>query len=145
MDRFKRSVGQLFAKKTVRFLVCGAITAAFNIALIALLIDSFSIETAYLRNVANIVAIKVSLIFSFLVYRVWVWKIKTWNIRNIFLHQIPKFHAASSLVILTRTLIIFPILDWLGVSSVINTCLGIAAGAAVNYFFNDRIVFTAKK
>lgn len=132
---------KLFKKKTVRFLFCGVITAAFNIALIALLIDSFQIETAFLRNVANAIAIEVSLIFSFFVYRIWVWRIKTWHLKNILLNQIPKFHAASGLVILVRTLLIFPVLDWLGVSSVVNTGLGIAAGAAVNYFFNDRIVF----
>lgn len=132
---------KLFEKKTVRFLFCGVVTAAFNIAFIAFIIDSFQIETAFFRNVANAIAIEVSLIFSFFVYRIWVWKVKTWRLKNILLNQIPKFHAASGLVILVRTLVIFPVLDWLGISSAVNTGLGIAAGAAVNYFFNDRIVF----
>lgn len=132
---------KLFEKKIVRFLLCGMITAAFNLALMTLIIDGLQIKTAFLRNVANLVSIEVSLLFTFLVYRIWVWRIKTWNVRNIFLNQIPKFHAASGLVILMRTLAIFPALDWLGVGYVVNTCLGIVAGAAFNYFFNDRIVF----
>ncbi|MGB7085703.1 MAG: GtrA family protein, partial [Phormidesmis sp.] len=114
---------------------------AFNVVMISLIVSQFQIETAIYRNVANFIAIEISLIFTFLVYRIWVWRINGWNIRKIFLKQLPMYHMASGFVILIRTLIIFPVLDWLGVSYIVNTFIGIAAGAGVNYFFNDQLVF----
>lgn len=131
----------IFENKVVRFLFFGAISAAFNIALITLIINQFHIETALFRNLANVIAIEISLLFTFLLYRIWVWRIKGWDIRTLLLKQLPKFHAASGLVILMRMFVIFPVLDWLGVGYALNTLLGIAVGAAANYVFNDQIVF----
>ena len=137
----RKRLRKLFEKKVIRFLIFGAITAAFNVALISMIINKFQIGTPLLRNVANLAAIEISLIFTFVVYRIWVWRIKTWNLKILLLKQLPSFHAASGLVVLMRSLIIFPLLDWLGIGYIVNTLVGIVVGAAFNYVFTDQIVF----
>lgn len=131
----------LFEKKVVRFLFFGAITAAFNLLLISLIIESFHIQTVFLKNVANFIAIEISLLFTFWVYRTWVWRIQSFGIRGVFLRELPKFHAAAGLVVLLRTLLIFPVLEWMGISYLANTFIGIVVGSIINYFFSDRLVF----
>lgn len=131
----------LIDNKKIRFLFFGAITAVFNIVLIALIIECFDLHSGLLRNVANWIAIEISVVFSFFVYRMWVWRIKSWDIRNILIKQLPKFHAASGAVILMRSLLIFPLLDWMHISYIVNTFLGIAVGAVANYVLTDQIVF----
>ena len=131
----------LFQKKSIRFLLCGVLTAVFNIALIDIIFRLFQLETVFLRNLANLVAVEISLIFTFFIYRAWVWQLKTWQPRQILLAQLPKFHAASGLVIGLRIFVLFPLFDWIGLTPVVNTFIGIGLGAAVNYVMNDKLVF----
>lgn len=137
-------VKKILKNRTFRFLICGALTAAFNILLIAFIIEFLKLEQPALRNIANIVSIEISLLFSFFVYRTWVWSLADWSLQEVLWRQIPLYHLSCGFAILTRSLILFPILDWLGVNYTINTLIGIVVGASFNYVVNDRWVFKAK-
>lgn len=56
-----------------RYLFFGIITAIFNVVLIYIIIETWKLNTQILRNLANLIAIEISLLFSFFVYRNWVW------------------------------------------------------------------------
>ncbi|HBE17707.1 MAG TPA: GtrA family protein [Cyanobacteria bacterium UBA11367] len=130
--------------RIARFLICGGVTAAFNILAIAIIIKAFNLDQPVLRNLANVIAIEISLLFSFFVYRIWVWSKNTWNFKEVFWQEIPLYHLSCGSVVAMRSLIIFPLLDWLGVNSSINTLVGIIIGSAMNYVMSDRLVFKAK-
>ncbi|WP_219930042.1 GtrA family protein [Nostoc commune] len=127
--------------RIIRFLICGIITAAFNVLLMMTIIEVLKIEQPLHRNIANIVSIEISLLFSFFVYRTWVWPEGKWNFRYICLKQIPLYHVSCGLVIAIRSLILFPVLDWLGISYTLNTLIGIIIGSVVNYMFSAKLVF----
>ena len=55
--------------------------------------------------------------------------------------QIPLYHLSVGAAVGSRILIVFPILDWLGVNYVINTLIGVFLGASINYMISDRFVF----
>lgn len=133
-----------FKNKAFRYLICGGITAAFNILLIEAIISVFAIETPLWENIANAVAIEISLIFSFFIYKLWVWSTDSWKLQEIILREIPKFHIAFGGVILARIFLIFPILNWLGVSAALNTLAGIILGAILNYTISDKWVFKSQ-
>lgn len=116
-------------------------TAAFNLAAIYLIVKWFNINTSLLRNIANIGAIEISLIFSFFVYRFGVWRQTGWKFKEILFRQLPLYHLATSLTLALRGLIVFPFLDWIGINYMANTLIGILLGTTLSYFFNDRIVF----
>lgn len=119
----------------------GGVTAAFNLAAIFLIIRWFNINTPFLRNIANIGAIEISLIFSFFVYRFGVWRQTSWEFKEILFRQLPLYHLATSLTLALRGLIVFPLLEWVGINYIANTLIGIILGTTLSYFFNDRVVF----
>ena len=125
----------------IRFLVGGGVAALFNLVLIAILIEQLGFNTPWLRSVANAIAIELSLLFSFAIYRIWVWPSNRWSLKNVLFRQLPLYHAAAGLAIITRSLIVFPLLDRLGVSYGANTLIGALLSAGINYAMSDRLVF----
>jgi putative flippase GtrA len=138
----------LLGNRIIRFLICGVITAVFNIVLLAILIESFKlnqVNQSFFRNLANIASIEVSLIFSFFVYRIWVWPSSSWSAKKIFKQELPLFHLSCGIVIATRSFILFPLLDWAGVNYVVNSLIGIAIGSVMNYVISNKWVFKTTK
>jgi dolichol-phosphate mannosyltransferase len=135
---------KLLKKQAFRYLICGGVTAVFNVLLISIMIDFFGLNTPALRNIANISSIEISLIFSFFVYKIWVWPGGSWAIKRVFLYQIPLYHISAGISVIVRSLIIFPILDWLSVNYSLNTLIGIIVGAILNYKISDKLVFRTK-
>ncbi|MBG1244854.1 glycosyltransferase [Nostoc sp. NZL] len=132
---------KLFQPKILKFLLGGGLAAALNLVLIYLIIEKLGFNTPFLRNIANVVSIEISLIFSFFIYRTWVWTGGIWNIREVLFRQLPLYHVSAGLAVITRILFIFPILDWLKVNYAINTIIGALVSASINYLISDRFVF----
>ena len=134
---FKTIVGH----KVGRYLMCGVGTAGFNLVLLVLAIEGLSIETAVGRNLANLVCTELSVLFSFVVYKVLVWRDTRWRSRRLLFYQISAYHASVAVALVLRTLVAFPLLDLLGIKYTINLLIGIALAAVVNFIASDRIVF----
>ncbi|WP_346292414.1 GtrA family protein [Sphaerothrix gracilis] len=134
--------GSLLKDKKIRFLICGGITAAFNLVAISVLVALFEAKTPLLRNLANVTAIEISLLFSFLVYRLGVWPQASWRLKPVLLYQLPMYHLSMAGIILLRSFLIFPVLDWLGVHYLANTLMGIGLGAGLTYFLGERVIFS---
>jgi len=116
---------RLLQKQAFRYLLCGLVTAIFNVLLISSMIEILRLNTPVLRNLANLSSTEISLLFSFFVYKIWVWTGGTWEIKKVLFYQIPLYHVSAGISVLARSLILFPILDWLGVQYSINTLVGI--------------------
>ena len=135
---------KLLRKKLVKFLFGGGVAAAVNLFLIFALIEWLGFTTPLLRNVANIIAIELSLILSFFIYRIWVWPGGVWRISSVLFKQLPLYHLSAGAAVLLRVLIVFPLLDNWGVDYGINTLIGVLLSAVVNYLISDRLVFKEK-
>jgi dolichol-phosphate mannosyltransferase len=132
---------KMFRSKILKFLLGGGLAAALNLVFIYLIIEKLGFNTPFLRNIANVISIEISLIFSFFIYRTWVWTGGVWNLKEVFLRQLPLYHISAGLAVITRILFIFPILDWLRVNYAINTVIGALVSASINYLISDRFVF----
>lgn len=135
---------KMWKKQIFRYLICGAITAAFNIFLLFIIIEGLQLDTPLLRNIANISTLEISVLFSFLVYRLWVWPSASRQIKDIIFYQVPLYHVSIGISIILRSFVLFPLMDWLGIHYAINTLIGIAIGSILNYLVSDRIVFRNK-
>ena len=131
----------LFKSKVFRFFIGGGITAAINLFLIFFLIDHVGLNTPFLRNIANVISLEISLISGFFIYRTFVWTGGNWNIKEVLLRQLPLYHVSAGTSVIARIFLIFPILDWLNVSYVVNTLVGVLLSATINYLISDRFVF----
>ena len=132
---------RLLRQRIFRFLLGGAVTLAFNVSLISIMIELLKLDTPILRSLANAVSVELSVLVSFLVYKTWVWSGGNSTIQDVLWQQIPLYHLSVGAAIASRILIVFPILDWLGVNYIINTLVGIILGASLNYVISDRYVF----
>lgn len=74
---------RLLQKQACRYLICGLVTAIFNILLISSMIEILRLNTPPLRNLANLSSTEISLLFSFFVYKIWVWTGGTWEITEV--------------------------------------------------------------
>ncbi len=131
----------LFRQRIVRFIIAGSVATLFNLLLIVFMIDALRFNTPFLRNIANVVSIELSLLFSFFVYRTFVWSEGTWKVREVLSRQLPLYHISTGAAVILRILILFPILDWLGINYAINTLLGVLLSSCINYVMNERLVF----
>lgn len=132
---------KLLSSKIVKFLVGGGVAAALNLALIYGLIEWVNFDTPFLRNVANAISIEISLLFSFFIYRIWVWPGGAWTLPEVLFRQLPLYHVAAGTAVIARIFLIFPLLDWLGINYAINTLAGVLISASLNYLISDRLVF----
>ncbi|MFM6732045.1 MAG: glycosyltransferase [Microcystis panniformis] len=135
---------KIYNNKIFRFLIAGGVAFLINLYLIYWFIDDLGFNTPLLENVANVISIEISLIASFFIYRIWVWTGGDWTIRDVILIQLPLYHLSAGLAVLLRVLLIFPFLNWLGVSHGVNTMIGVLVGASINYVASDSLIFKPK-
>lgn len=122
------------------FLIGGGSAAMVNLVLAFIGVDLLGLSSDLQQNYVNIVAMEISLVYSFFIYRAFVWRIKTYDTAQIFLRQLPLYHLSAGTGILVRALL-FPLLQLLGVHYLPNVALGILVGAAANYVLTDNFVF----
>jgi len=103
-------------------------------------VDLLGFRSDLQQNYVNVAAMETGLVYSFFVYRAFVWKDKTSSKRRILLRQLPLYHLSAGAGLLTRTLL-FPVLQIVGLHYLLNIIVGIMVGAAVNYTLTNRFVF----
>ncbi|MCZ8223009.1 MAG: glycosyltransferase [Microcystis sp. LE19-84.1B] len=135
---------KIYNNKIFRFLIAGGVAFLINLFLIYWFIDDLGFNTPLLKNVANVISIEISLIASFFIYRIWVWTGGDWTIRDVILIQLPLYHLSAGLAVLLRVFLIFPFLNWLGLSPGVNTMIGVLLGASINYVASDSLIFKPK-
>lgn len=135
---------KIYNNKIFRFLIAGGVAFLINLFLIYWFIDDLGFDTPFLKNVANVISIEISLIASFFIYRIWVWTGGDWTIRDVILIQLPLYHLSAGLAVLLRVFLIFPFLNWLGISPGVNTMIGVLIGASINYVASDSLIFKPK-
>ena len=134
-------IKKLLRQRAVKFLLGGGVAAVFNLIAIFVLIEGLGLTTPLQRNIANVLAIELSLVFGFFIYRIWVWPGGVWRIWEVLLKQLPLYHLSAGASVLLRIIVVFPLLDRLGVNYSINTLIGVILSAVLNYLISDRLVF----
>lgn len=112
-----------------------------NLVLVFVGIDVLGFDSSLEQNYVNVVTMEISLVYSFLVYKVFVWRDGTPYWSRGFLQQLSLYHLSAGSGVLARVLL-FPLLQMAGVHYLLNVALGIAVGSAINYVLSDRYVFT---
>jgi putative flippase GtrA len=129
----------LLNSQKIRFLIAGIIAVSINVISLIIFVEVFGFRSPFLKSIANIFAMEIGTIFSFLIYRFWVWepanKINSKQIINQFLI----FHLTLGFGIAIRSFIIFPALEWLKVNYVLNVVIGILIFTILNYFINGKV------
>lgn len=123
-----------------KFLIVGLSAALVNLSLMILLVDGFGFKTFFLKNLANILSIEISIIYHFVLSRAWTWSDAPQKKGKDLIAQCVSFHAANLVGIAARV-IIFATLERLGIYYILNVILGIGVAAVASFVLYDRIVF----
>lgn len=134
-------IQKIINNKIVKFILGGGVAASINLLFIFIFIEWLGFNTPSLRAIANALAIEISLLASFFIYRIWVWTGGNWTLKDVLLRQIPLYHFSAGVAVISRIFLIFPLLDRLGVNYAINTLVGVIVSAVLNYLISDRLVF----
>jgi dolichol-phosphate mannosyltransferase len=126
--------------KILKFLAVGGSAAVINLALVYALIDISGLDTFLLRNIVNIFAMVISTACAFVLNRRWTW------------HNIPKrngnklikqyiFYNFITLGGIMIRIILFALLDLLGLYHLFNVAIGISLAAIFNFKMYDKHIF----
>ena len=126
----------------MRFLIGGGSATVLNLLLAFIAVDLLGFRSTLQQNYVNFAAMETSLVYSFFVYRAFVWKDQTSSTRRILLRQLPLYHLSAGAALLSRT-ILFPVLQVVGLHYLLNIIVGIMVGAGVNYTLTNRYVFNS--
>lgn len=138
--KIKRITKKIESQTFFKFATVGTSAAILNLALIFILVDLAGLETAVLRNVANVIAVLISTAYAFFINRRWTWNqavVKTGG-RLVWQYFLYNF---ITLTAITMRIILFAILDYFGVYYLLNVALGIGLVAVFNFLMYDKYVF----
>lgn len=129
-------------QKLGKFLVSGGTSAAVNLGLLHVLVSVVGMRGGLREDLANFIALELSVLFQFTLCRGWVWR-QTPRANTPMWKELLAFHGAIALTSGGR-LVMFSILRQMGLHYLPNAILGIGCAAIANFFLYDRVVFRAK-
>ncbi len=126
-----------------KFLITGLSAAVVNLLLMVLFVEVFHFKTYILKNVANVLAIFLSIIYNFIVSRLWTWSEVPKKHGKVLLMQFMSFNLANMFTMGLRV-VVFAWLEKAGVNYLLNVTIGIVLAAALSFILYDKIVFNEK-
>jgi putative flippase GtrA len=98
-------------------------------------------NSPFLKNLANFVALILSILFAFFFHRAFTWGDCTFESGYRLLKQILLFYSSNTLAIFIRT-ISFALFDYLfKLNYLLNVAIGIGIASLLNFVVYDRAIF----
>lgn len=125
-------------KKLFKFFLIGITLTTFNLLLIYFFVEILKLNTIFLKNVSNVLAIEIGILFSFVLNRHFTWPESKKN--DTFLNQIIRFHYVVGFSAIFRV-VLFATLQLFGINYLLNTIIGVIFSSVFNFIFYDKEVF----
>lgn len=129
-----------FTDRVKRFLIIGSSAALVNFLFMILFVEIFWFKTYFLKNVANVSSIEISIFYNFLLSRLWTWVDAPKKQGKSLIAQFISFNLAALTGIGIRV-VVFAILEKWGIFYLLNVAFGIGLAATVDFILYDRLVF----
>jgi putative flippase GtrA len=126
--------------KIRKFIISGASAAMVNILAMVLLVEVFNFKTYLLKNIANVLAIAVSVIYNFLICRWWTWAAVVRKKGRALMMQFLSFSMVNFFTMVLRA-VLFAFLEKFQIFYVVNVTIGIAVAAILSFILYEHFVF----
>lgn len=126
--------------KISKFLIVGGSATVLYLCLLFLMVRYLGFDTALLENLANALALEISIVYNFFMSRAITWSDREKEKGGRLFIQMVKFHLGIGATILFR-LSLFLALQQLGVPYMYNAAIGIVLTAIFNYAIYDVLIF----
>jgi len=127
-------------KRVKKFLIVGGSAAVVNLGAMSLLVELLGFEGYYLKNLANILSMEVSILYAFIFNRKWTWKDAAKKEGKKLISQFVLYNFAVLIGISIR-IVLFALLELTGLYYLFNVAIGIGVAAIVDYMLYDKFVF----
>ena len=127
-------------ERAKRFLIAGSSAAVVNFLLMIFFVEVLHFNTYFLKNIANILSIEMSIFYNFFLSRLWTWMDAPKKQGSRLLLQFISFNIAA-LTGITIRVIVFPLLEKFGLFYLFNVAFGIGLVAIVDFILYDKLVF----
>jgi putative flippase GtrA len=127
-------------RRLVKFFVAGGSAALVNLLLITVFIELLGFRSYFLKNLANILAIEMSVVYIFTLSRFWTWRDAPKKQGKSLVGQFLSFNLAY-LAGTAIKVILFALFENWGMFYIFNVAIGMVAAAAFDYILCDRLVF----
>lgn len=98
-------------------------------------------NSIFLKNIANFIALILSILFAFFLHRAWTWKDCAFEKGYRLFRQLILFYSSNTLAILIRT-VCFAFFDYFfKLNYVLNVAIGIGIASLINYIVYDKAIF----
>ena len=125
-------------KKLLKFFLIGITLTIVNLLLIYFFVEILKLNTVFLKNVSNVLAIEIGIILSFVLNRHFTWPESKNN--DTFSNQIIRLHYVVGFSAIFRV-VLFAVLQFFGINYLINTLICIMLSSIFNFIFYDKRVF----
>lgn len=127
----------------VKYVIAGATIALSQILIILVLVEFFSFNTEYLKNVANFLSVILGLLVAFVLHSKVTWRY-VFRSKLEIVEKITLFYLVSIFSILVR-IGAFYFFDKNGMDYRLNVFMGIILVIIMNFFGYDKLVFNKLK
>jgi putative flippase GtrA len=129
-----------YNERIIKFLIAGGSAALVNLLLITIFIELLGFKSYFLKNLANILAIEMSVVYLFSINRLWTWKDTPQKQGRSLLGQFFSFNLAYLAGIVIKV-ILFAVFEKLGVFYLLNVAIGMGLAAGLDFILCDKFVF----
>lgn len=128
------------SQRIKKFLIVGFSAALVNLLFMTFFVEIMGFKSFYLKNLANILAIEISILYNFVLSRRWTWSDAPLKQGKVLLAQVGSFHVAALMGIVLRVILFAAMEKW-GLFYLVNVAFGIGVAAVINFFIYDKFVF----
>ncbi len=123
-----------------RFLLVGASAFIVNAALLIFFVETLGFASSLLKNVANFLAMELSIFYNFLVSRMWTWGDAPRHRQGRLAAQFAAFNGAALAGVAIRIASFAALESW-QIYYLLNMIIGVALAAALDFVLYDRLIF----
>ena len=123
-----------------RFLLVGASAFIVNAALLVFFVETLGFASSLLKNVANVLAMELSIFYNFLISRMWTWGDAPRLQEGRLAAQLAAFNGAALAGVALR-IVSFAALESRQIHYLLNLTIGVVLAAALDFVLYDRLIF----
>lgn len=129
-----------YPERLKRFLLVGSSAFVVNAALMIFFVEALRFDSPLLKNIANVMAMELSIFYHFVVSRMWTWQDAPKKHRERLAVQFIAFNLAALAGVLIR-IASFAVMENAQIHYLLNLTIGVAMAALLDFILYDRLIF----
>jgi dolichol-phosphate mannosyltransferase len=129
-----------YPERLKRFLLVGSSAFFVNAGLMIFFVEALGFASPLMKNIANLAAIEISILYNFLISRMWTWKDAPKKQQGRLAVQFIAFNFAALAGVVMRMASFAAMENW-QMYYLLNMTIGAGMAAAFDFVLYDRLIF----